>query len=145
MCDSLRSPWTIAQQAPLSMRFPRQEYWSGLPFSSPGNPPDPGMESTSFASPELADILYHWATGEILCATREVLMHEYKAWYLCSYLFRLSLRKCVFPLIKKRLWESGRDRQISFRKHVHRVNLQIWNMCVCGNFLSQGYRKTCPT
>ena len=30
-----RTPWTLAHQAPLSMRFPRQEYWSGLPFSSP--------------------------------------------------------------------------------------------------------------
>ena len=37
----------IAHQAPLSMRFPRQENWSGLPFSSPGNLPDPGMELTS--------------------------------------------------------------------------------------------------
>jgi len=40
-------PWTVAQQAPLSMGFPRQEYWSGMPFSSAGNPPDPGIESRS--------------------------------------------------------------------------------------------------
>ena len=37
-------PWTIAYQAPLSMRFSRQEYWSGLPFPSPGDLPDPGIE-----------------------------------------------------------------------------------------------------
>ena len=42
MSDSLRSPWTIAHQAPLSMEFSRQEYWSGLPFPSPGDLPDPG-------------------------------------------------------------------------------------------------------
>ena len=38
------TPWTIAYQAPPSMRFPRQEYWSGLPFPSPGDLPDPGIE-----------------------------------------------------------------------------------------------------
>ena len=37
-------PWTIAYQAPLSLELPRQEYWSGLPFPSPGNLPDPGIE-----------------------------------------------------------------------------------------------------
>ena len=41
------TPWTIARQAPLSMGFPRQEYWNGLPFSSPGNLPDSGIEPTS--------------------------------------------------------------------------------------------------
>ena len=38
------TPWTGAYQAPLSMRFFRQEYWSGLPFPSPGDLPDPGIE-----------------------------------------------------------------------------------------------------
>ena len=43
-----------AHQAPLSMGFPRQEYWSGLPFPTPGDLPDPGIESASPASPALA-------------------------------------------------------------------------------------------
>ena len=47
--------WTIAQQAPLSMEFFRQVYWSGLPSSCPGDLPDPGVELTSFVSPALAD------------------------------------------------------------------------------------------
>ena len=38
------TPWTVAYQAPLSMGFSRQEYWSGLPFPSPGDPPDPGIK-----------------------------------------------------------------------------------------------------
>ena len=42
MSDSLETPRTIAHQAPLSMRFPRQEYWNGLPFHSRGNLPDSG-------------------------------------------------------------------------------------------------------
>ena len=38
------APWTAAHQVPLSMGFSRQEYWSGLPFPSPGDLPDPGLE-----------------------------------------------------------------------------------------------------
>ena len=41
------TPWTIANQAPLSMGFSRQEYWSGLPIPSPGDLPDPGIEPVS--------------------------------------------------------------------------------------------------
>ena len=44
-------PWTAGHQAPLSMGFPRQEYWSGLPFPPPGDLPDPGIE---LVSPALA-------------------------------------------------------------------------------------------
>ena len=40
----LATPWTVAYQDPLSMGFSRQEYWSGLPFPSPGDLPDPGIE-----------------------------------------------------------------------------------------------------
>ena len=41
------TPKTVAHQAPLSMGFFRQEYWSGVPFSSPGDLPDPGIEPGS--------------------------------------------------------------------------------------------------
>ena len=52
------SPWTLACQAPLSMGFSWQEYWSVLPFSPPGDLPDPGMEPGYPVSPELqADFL----------------------------------------------------------------------------------------
>ena len=51
MSDSFETSWTVAQQAPLSMGFPRQEYWSGLPFPSPGDFRDPGMELGSPVSP----------------------------------------------------------------------------------------------
>jgi len=43
------TPWTIACQAPLSTGFPRQEHWSGLPFPSPGDLPNPGIELASLA------------------------------------------------------------------------------------------------
>ena len=41
------TPWTVAGQAALSMEFSRQDYWSGLPFPTPGDPPNPGLESGS--------------------------------------------------------------------------------------------------
>ena len=41
------TPWTVACQAPLSMEFFRQEYWSGLPCTSPGDLPNPGIKPTS--------------------------------------------------------------------------------------------------
>ena len=47
MSNSFVSPWTVAHQAPLSMGIPRQEYWSGLPFPSPRDLPDPGIEPMS--------------------------------------------------------------------------------------------------
>ena len=49
------TPWTVACQAPLSMGFPRQEYWRGLPFPPPGNLPDPGINSR----------LLHWQADSL--------------------------------------------------------------------------------
>ena len=46
MSDSFATPWTVACQAPLSMGFPRQEYWSGLPFPSSGDLPNPAIGPT---------------------------------------------------------------------------------------------------
>jgi len=51
MSDSFEIPWTAAHQASLSVGFPRQEYWNGLPFPSPGDLPDPRILP---ASPALA-------------------------------------------------------------------------------------------
>ena len=55
------TPWTVSLEAPLSMGFPRQEYWSGLPFPSLGDLPNPGIEP---APPALQADSYHWATRE---------------------------------------------------------------------------------
>ena len=54
----LATLWTVACQAPLFMGFSRQEYWSGMPFSSPGDLPDPGIESVSLMSPALAGVFF---------------------------------------------------------------------------------------
>ena len=53
MSDSFATLWTVARQAPLSMGFPRQEYWSGLPFPPPGDLLHPGIKPESPASTAL--------------------------------------------------------------------------------------------
>ena len=62
------TPWTIAHQASLSVGFPRQKYWSELPFPSPGDLPDPGIRPESLKSPALAGRFF------TTCTTREVLI-----------------------------------------------------------------------
>ena len=55
------TPWTVAHQAPLSIGFSWQEYWSGLPFPPSEDLPHPGIEPES---PALAGGILHWATRE---------------------------------------------------------------------------------
>ena len=65
------TPWNIARQAPLSVEFSRQEYWSSLPFPTPGDLPDPGIEPQSLASLALADRFFTtsttWEACKIFC------------------------------------------------------------------------------
>ena len=57
--------WTVALQAPLSIEIFRQEYWHGLPFSPPGDLPNPGIEPMSPVPPALAGgFFYHCTTWE---------------------------------------------------------------------------------
>ena len=65
------TPWTVAHQAPLSMGFSRQEYWSGLPCPPPGDLPDPGVETESLMSPALAGGFFTTST------TWEAQLHRY--------------------------------------------------------------------
>ena len=57
--DSFENLWTVASQAPLSMGFSKQEYWSGLPCPPTGDLPDPGIEHLSHVSYIGRQILYH--------------------------------------------------------------------------------------
>ena len=58
------TPWTVAHLVPVSMEFSRQEYWSRLPFSSPGDPPDPGILPTRGSNPHLL----HWQADSFTTA-----------------------------------------------------------------------------
>ena len=81
--NSFVTPWTIAHQAPLSMEFSRQEYWSGLPFPAVGDLPDPGIEPTS--PPWQADSLPLSHLG-----SPYEYIHIYKGPYSQSYGFSSS-------------------------------------------------------
>ena len=73
------TPWTVVQQAPLSVGFPRQEYWSGLPFPPPGDLFHPGIEFMPPGSPTLAGRFFtSWAIREALTKSPKSTFH------LCS-------------------------------------------------------------
>ena len=79
-CPTPVTPWTVTHQAPLSMGSSRQEYWSGFPFSSPGDLPDPGIEPRS---PILqAD---HWTTRETINSIYmyQIIIHASNTWNCC--------------------------------------------------------------
>ena len=63
------TPWTLALQAPLSLGFSRQEYWRGLPFSSPGDLPHPGTEPGSPALHTVSLHLCHQGSPEVWVAS----------------------------------------------------------------------------
>ena len=76
------TPWTVAHQAPLSMGFPRQEYWqeywSGSPFPPPGDLPDPAIKPVSPASPALANSLppSHWGIPTYILGVNRMLFWQ---------------------------------------------------------------------
>ena len=63
------TPWTVACPAPLSMEFSRQDYWSRLPFPTPGYLPYPGNKPASLSSPAVAGRFFTTVSpGKLLCA-----------------------------------------------------------------------------
>ena len=77
LCPTFAAPWTVAHQAPPSMEFSRQEYWSGLPFPSPGGLPDPRIETGSPAMQADAQMLYdlsHQGSPERNLSTKELML-----------------------------------------------------------------------
>ena len=88
------TPWTVAYQAPPSMGFSRQEYWSGLPFPSPGDLPDPGVER---GSPALqADALTSEPPGKPPV--------HIVAQYYFSILWKRELKPRLYTLLKSPLF-----------------------------------------
>ena len=74
--------WTVARQAPQSMEFSRQEYWSGLPFPPPGDTLDPGIEPGSPEVPALqADSIplshCHWRNSTLLHDNSHLILHSF--------------------------------------------------------------------
>ena len=94
------TPWTVAHQAPLPMGFSRQEYWSRLPFPSPGDLPDPRIEPESLTSPALAGGFFTTS------ATWEAPHYSLPSTYVCF--FWATIIRCLTRVRNRvRLWEVG--------------------------------------
>ena len=103
MSDSA-APWTIPHRAPLSMKFSRQQYWSGLPCPPPRDHPNPGIKSTSLMSAALADRFlttkFTWEARYIWCIEYDIIFKDEKEMILCVFFFlfrALSLTHPGFP------------------------------------------------
>ena len=113
------TPWTVAYQAPPSMGFSRQEYWSGLPFPSPGDLPDPGIKP---GSPSLqADTLLSEPPGKPFPMTDA---WTKKLWYIYTMEYYSAIKRntCESVLIR---WKSEREKQISY------INAYMWKLERC--------------
>ena len=96
-------PWTVAHQAPLSMEFSRQEYWSGLPFPSPGDLSDPGIEP---GSPTLqADTLPSEPQGKPILAFTGELFH-FVIFLFLAMAFSFPLREVPLAFVVKLVFSS---------------------------------------
>ena len=94
LCATL---WTVVYQAPLSMGFSRQEYWSGLPCPPPGDLPDPGIKPVSLMSPTLAGGFF------ITSATWQAMVHQ----------FQFQFSRSVVSDSLQPLWTVGHQTPLS--------------------------------
>ena len=81
--------WTVAREDPLFMEFSRQNYWSGLPCSPPGDPPDPGIEPKSLVSPAWADGFFTTSTN---WEAQLIYVYTYDMIYIYLYLSSVFLQ-----------------------------------------------------
>ena len=98
----LMTLWTIAHQAPLSMGFSRQEYWSGLPCPSPGDLPSLGTDPASLMSPALAGELF---TNNTTCHSR---YGSYISCPGCNMIVSVQYHILMWQLPKQRRSQDGR-------------------------------------
>ena len=85
MCNHVQlfvTPWTLALQTSLSMGFPRQEYWSGLPFPSSGNIPNPGIELLGYSQPRISYVSWITDIRRVLYQLRQW-GSPINRWYNC--------------------------------------------------------------
>ena len=95
LSNSFVSPWTVAHQAPLSKGFSRQEYWSGLPFISPGDFPDPGIELVSLALADDSLLLSHQGSPGIMSIILAILHIFFLPLFILFLFYFLTLQYCI--------------------------------------------------
>ena len=99
-CPTLVTPWTVARQAPLFMGFSRQKYWSRLPFPSPGDLPNAGIEPQ--VSCMAGRFFTNWAIREALCNLMSYLK--------CILLSDISQYKGTTSWMISTIWHSGKSK-----------------------------------
>ena len=112
------TPWAVAHQVPLSVGFSRQEYWSRLPFPSPGDLPNPGIKPTSLSSPALAGWFFatntNWEVSVFKSREFTVLMKCYKAFQGAEMTWCISFieERLTLTALNPHFWTSIRVAQI---------------------------------
>ena len=127
--DSLATLWTVAHQAPLSIGFSRQEYWSGLPFPSPGDFPDPEIEPTSLVSPALAGRFFN--TSATLEGLNQKFLSSAKAtlsWTHCSGFLAFTVHLELVNTDTKAQWLPSQQVGCS---HVSFLSTRSFSNCLC--------------
>ena len=119
------TPWTVAYQAPQSMEFSRQEYWSGLPFPSPGDLPNLGIEPGSPAlqveallseppgKPLLSTAFYNF----ILRKESKKCLKIYMYGCLCVYLHTQDIHLSIIQKLEKSTWQIKESLKMSQSAH----------------------------
>ena len=124
-CLTLATPWTVAHQASLPMEFSRQEYWSGLPFPSPGYLPDPGIE---LESPALqAESLLIEPQGKPHCTLNTILemLSPGCPWWSSGWESAFQCRACGFYPWSGN-WEPTYCRATKPTSHSWRAHMPQW-------------------
>ena len=136
------TPWTVAHQTPLSMEFPRQEYWRGLPFPSPGNPPDPRSEPRRHGNPRICyfslihdDAVLFYITLPTDIANSFHIIVKVLVVQLCLTL--CNLKECILPgssvygILQARILEWVAP---TFSRVSSQPRDQTWVSCISGGF-----------
>ena len=123
-CLTLAAPWTVAHQAPLSMNFPRQEYWSGLPCPPVGDLPHSGIEPKSLVFPALASRFFTTSvTQEALCTYNIML-----------YLFNIhNMNLMRGEILGARVLGVNEHVSAVYKGHCLAVCFYISSICLTGN------------
>ena len=105
-CPTLLTLWTVGLQDPLSMGFSRHEYWSGLPFPSPGDLSNSGIEPTSPVSPALAAGSYYCTTWKANALIRRFVIFFFGSFVPIGFFFQnnysnMLLQEAVYNTLFK--------------------------------------------
>ena len=125
------TPWTIVYQASLSMEFSRQEYWSELPFPSPGDLPDPGIKPGSPVSPASAGGFF---TTELPGKTQKPALYflNFQIAKVRSFKMEVILGKSTRKKKKKEIWRWGFNSWLL-------LSLVVWIWASCQSFLNLSF------